>query len=125
MKKIIATTATLAFAASMASAQVTSANIVGYSKKTPAIDQFLMVAPQFLADTAGGMTLGEAFSGVSDQTVVFTWNGSAYTKYTYFSAAPGWFDNLFTPSDAVEIPVGDGFWLDSGAGGTLILDKQY
>jgi hypothetical protein len=115
MKKLVLITAVIACAAMVMAQTVTSQNIVGYSKKAPAVDQFLMVSPQFLADTGGGMTLGEAFGGVSDQSVIFSWNGSAYTKYTYFSAAPGWFDNLFTPSDGVLIGQGDAVWLKGGS----------
>jgi hypothetical protein len=71
------------------------------------------------------MTLGELpAASLSDQDVVFTWNGAGYNKYTYF-AGFGWFDEFFASADAVELSVGESAWLDSSAGGLLVLDKQY
>lgn len=120
MKKLLMTVAVMGFAASIVSAQVYSQNIVGYAKKSPDAGQFLMVSPQFQG-SANGMTLGDAFVGVSDESVVFTWDGSSYTKYTYFSAAPGWFDNLFAPADDVLVGEGDGVWLQGGTAAAELL----
>jgi hypothetical protein len=116
MKKLLMTAAVLACAASIVSAQtVSSANIVGYSKKALTSGQFLMVSPQFQG-TAAGTTLGEAFVGQNDQSVVFTWDGSVYTKYTYY-AGFAWYDNAFQDSDNVLIGEGDAVWLADSSGG--------
>jgi hypothetical protein len=110
MKKLITAVAVLAIAGAVMAAE--SQNIVGYAKKALGASNFLMVSPQFQG-SASSTPLGDAFSGMNDQSVVFTWNGSVYTKYTYF-AGFGWFNESFQSADAVPLAAGDGLWL-SGA----------
>jgi len=115
MKKLVLTAAVLGFAASMASAQVYSQNIVGYSKTTLAAESFEIVSLQF-SGTNGVTTLGDAFSGLSENDVVFVWTGSGYTKYTYYGPDPvdgGWFNTKWEESNDVEIPAGAAVWLNA------------
>jgi hypothetical protein len=69
-----------------------------------------------LAGDAGGITLSNAFSGVTDLSVVFTWSGSSYSDYTFYEGF-GWFDPSFTPSDDVLVGQGDAVWLKMGSSG--------
>ena len=120
MKKLVMTVAVLACAASIVSAQtVTSANIVGYSKEAAAAGNFQLVAAQFNAGTAGGMTLGEAFGEVGDQDQVLFWNGGGYTTYIYW-AGWGWYDITGSVlSDDVLIPEGNSVWIKDVSGGGM------
>lgn len=118
MKKLVLTAAVMGFAASMASAQepVYSQNIVGYAKTTLAAGSFEIVSPQFLVGDNDGVTLSNAFSGVSDGSVVFAWTGTGYDSYTYYVDGGGWFDLSFNDVGGEMIGQGDAVWLKSGAG---------
>jgi len=120
MKKLVMTAAVLACATSMVAAQtVTSANIVGYSKATISAGGLQMLSSQF-SGSNGNVTLDNAFANLGSGTIVYAWNGSGYTVYTYYGAY-GWFDALFTPSGSVAINSGSAVWVqDAGAGATTI-----
>jgi subtilase family serine protease len=100
--------------AGIVSAQVYSSNIVGYAKKSLPAGSFQIVSPQFLQSGGGAMTLGEAFAGAADQSVVFAWTGSGYTTYTYF-AGYAWYDGAFNVADGVVINAGAAVWLKGGS----------
>lgn len=114
MKKLIMTAAVVACAAVVTAQTVTSANIVGYSKNSAvgsgAID---IVSPQFLAGDVG-MTIADAFSGVTEGAVVYKWNGAGYDVATFYEGF-GWFDAGFNPKDDVLIAQGEAVWLQGGA----------
>jgi len=121
MKKLVMTAA-LVCAASIVSAQtVTSANIVGYAKKSVGGGSFKIVAAQFLAGQTNGMTLGEAFPNMGEGDQILFWAGTGYEIYTYY-VGYGWYDfTVTTPSDDVLIPQGASVWLKSIAGTTTIV----
>lgn len=125
MKKILIAallTGLIATTALADSNVVSSANIVGYVQtETFAAGQFQILAPQFLQAPTNGIALGDAFGDVPDLTVVYTWNGTSYKAYTYYEAAPGWLDSIFTPSDGVIIEQGDAVWLKSTAVTNVIM----
>ena len=126
MKKLVMTVAVLACAASIVTAQtVTSANIVGYAKpKVLAAEAFEILVPQFTG-TAGGTTLDNAFADLGENTVVYTWTGTGYVKYTYYGPVNGWYDNGFAPSGDVVIPEGAAVWVkDGGAGATPLMSGE-
>jgi hypothetical protein len=123
MKKLVMTVAVVA-CAGIVSAQVYSANIVGYAKKDLGAGAFKIVSPQFQG-TGTGTTLDAAFSGVTSGSAVYVYNGTAYDIYTYYGATYGWLDSLYGASGSVEIPVGDGCWLKSAAGGSMVINKAF
>jgi hypothetical protein len=114
MKKLIMTVAVLACATSMVSAQVTSANIVGYAKKTIGDGAFVIASPQFQG-TGAGTTLDNAFSGLNNGSSVFAFNGSGYVQYDYY-AGYGWYQGV-NPAGSTVISAGDAVWLKDGGGG--------
>jgi len=125
MKKLMTTVAVLGCTVAIVSAQtVTSANMVGYAKNTQPAGEFLIVAPAQFAGTAGGVTLGDAVSGVVGGEQVYVFNGTAYDIYTYY-AGYGWFDGLGNPGDPVQIPVGAGFWLSAVNSGSIVFNKLF
>jgi len=118
MKKLVMTVAVLATAASVVTAQtVTSANVVGYSKKNIGAGAFKMVADQFVVDNEAGVSIGEAFgTSLPDGSELYSWNGSVYLVFTYFDGL-GWFDGDFNDATGVVISRGDALWVKN-AGGT-------
>ncbi len=62
-------------------------------------------------------------SGFAGNEKVYVYNGTTYDIYTYF-AGYGWFDSLFNPAGGVEVPVGQGFWLEASAG-QIVFNKQF
>jgi hypothetical protein len=119
MKKLVLTAAVLGFAASMASAQVYSQNIVGYAKTTLAADSLEMLSLQF-SGTNGTVTLENSFSGLGSGSVVYMWNGGGYNAYTYYGVN-GWYDSLNQPADSVEVDSGVAVWVkDAGEGADAI-----
>jgi len=117
MKKIIATTTLVAALAAVTAQAVESANIVGYAKKTVASGSFEIVSPQF-SGTEAGTALGDAFGTVPDLTVIYVWNGSGYTEYTFFledGLGGNWYDGGFANANAVVLDKGDSVWLKAGS----------
>ena len=124
MKKLLMTVAVLGCAASIVSAQtVTSANMVGYSKKAVPALGLDMFAPQFLAGDAGGITLADAFPSVSEGTQLFQWDTSVtpagYKSYIYYS--PSWYDSAWNPADDSIIGQGDAVWFLNGSVGADVI----
>jgi hypothetical protein len=62
-------------------------------------------------------------AGLAGGEKIYIWTGSGYTIGTYF-AGYGWFDAGFASLDAIEIPVGQGVWLES-SGGTMTFSKNF
>jgi len=127
MKKTLITLAALSLIGGAAFAEtVSSANIVGYSKKTVTDDSFVIVSPQFLAAATNGIALKDAFSGLAEGTTLYAWNG-IYTKYEYY--APTWYnaDAGYINADDVTIAVGDGYWMLNPTTNdfNIIFEKQY
>jgi len=113
MKKLVLTAAVMGFAASMASAQVYSQNIVGYSKSTIGAGQIDIVSLQFSGDE-DGVALGQAFSGlVSDESVLYQYNGAGYNVYDYYGEN-GWYKGSDLADDVV-IGKGEAVWLKGGS----------
>ena len=125
MKKLMTTVAVLGCAVAMVSAQtVTSANMVGYAKKTLPAGGFQIVSPQFQG-TAAGTTLDNAFSGVVDGSAVYIWTGTAYLPKISYFVGYGWFDAGFNPKGDTVINAGDALWLqDGGASSTPIISGE-
>ena len=119
MKKLIIATAALGCAAAVM-AQVTSANIVGYSKNTQPAGGFSIVAPAQFAGNAGGVTIGEAVSGIVGGEQIFIYTGAGYIIYTYYPGY-GWFDGLGNPGDGVVLPEGSAAWLAGAASSVTIM----
>ena len=124
MKKLITTVAVLGCAAVVTAQTVTSANMVGYAKKTLPAGGFLIASPQFQG-TAAGTTLDNAFSGVVEGSAVYIWDGSAYLpKISYFDGY-GWYDAEFNPKGDTVIGAGNAIWLqDGGVSSTPIMSGE-
>lgn len=120
MKKTLTiAAAALISASAFAQTTVTSANIVGYTKKATTAGSFSIMAPQFLAADTNGVALDDAFSGIGEGVKVFAWTGSIYNEYTYYDGY-GWYDNLFNPVGDIIIEQGKAVWL-KGAATTNVL----
>jgi hypothetical protein len=121
MKKLMMTAAVVACAAAVTAQTVTSANIVGYAKATVPGPGFEIVAPQFNAGDAGGITLGDAFSGMNDLDEVLFWNGAGYDTFRYYAGYGWYYNNDIDPADDVLVPEGQAIWAKSAVGATLIM----
>jgi hypothetical protein len=121
MKKLVMTAAVVA-CAGIVSAQVYSANIVGYSKQTVASADLVQILPQFLAGDTGGITVADAFSGVSSGTALYLWNGTGYDNYVT-DGAGNWYDANagYADANAVLIPQAQGMWMVDGGSGSIPL----
>jgi hypothetical protein len=120
MKKLFVIAAA-AFAASIvgASAQTTSANVVGYVNKafTAPFNYYLVVNP--LKGTNN--TLKEVLPAATDQTAVIMWDGQAQDldpiqTYTYNAGTGNWVDGNGVISNAV-VQLGVGFFVAPGSTG--------
>ncbi len=109
--------ASLAFADSNV---VSSANVVGYVQKSVVSNSVVIVSPQFLASDTNGVALSDAFSGIPDSSIVYTWN-NGYTTYLYFDGL--WYDvdDAYAPADDVIIKQGAAAWLQSTAATNVIM----
>lgn len=116
MKKLIFTLV-LAFSASLIThAQPVYSNIVGMVKQDLPENGFKIVALQF-PETETGVTLGNAFTGLSDESVLFVWNpNNTYTRYTYYEGF-GWFQGA-SDANNTEISKGSALWLRDGGSGS-------
>lgn len=91
-------------------------NVVGMIKHDLPQDGFKIVALQF-PENEGGITLNNAFTGLSDESVLFVWNdNNTYTRYTYYDGF-GWFQGV-TEANDVEITQGSAMWLREGGSGS-------
>ncbi len=129
MKKLITAAMTLALAAGMASAQVQSANIVGYTTQALPAEQQIIVGVPFQNVGGGPVDLQDiVVSGVAADatTVLWWWNKDTltYTKayWVELDFDPenlGWGD----PQDWLPITktfaAGEGFWIQAPAGATV------
>lgn len=123
MKKILATaviTSAIAGAAFAGTNVVSSANIVGYVNTDLAMNQIKIVAPQFLAGATNGATLGSAFSGLADATVLYTWDGANYATYTYY-VGYGWYDGGYAEANNVLLGQGSAMWLQTVDAASVIM----
>lgn len=132
MKKLITAATALALAAGMASAQVESANIVGYSGITFK-QGYNLVGVNFDKVGGGGLDIQDLFTdvvltGINDdfETSDFmqVWNlaaGSFDAIYYWADNAivgdTGWYDGDFGYASRTFHP-GDAFWIVSSVGGT-------
>jgi hypothetical protein len=124
MKKFLATavvTGLIGGSAFAATNVVSSANIVGYVKTPMTSGQFQIIGSQFLAGSTNGVTLGSAFSGLTEESTLITWNGSGYAPYTYYIGY-GWYDVGGAEANDVVIPSGSSFWVrNNGAATDVVL----
>lgn len=121
MKKIMLAAVGFAFAASIASAQVTSANIVGYNKDTANAAGLHISGMQFLNET------NTPTSVYGDQlpkgSKIYKFDGS-YTIVTY--------TDVFVPiqglvtkwSSEVDLGNGDGYWVEVPSASEAILSGE-
>ncbi len=94
---------------------VGSANIMGYSKVPEPASGIDIVSPQFLSSGGSSMTLSNAFTGLEDETYLYSWTGSSYVSYIYYDGY-GWYDAItFDLENDTVVNQGQAFWL-SGAG---------
>ncbi len=110
MKKLVLTAAVLGFAASMASAQVYSQNIVGYCKTEFVGGQLTLCAINFLTDD-DGILVSELLPKESTPigTYVYTWDKENMGYIVSFvTGRRVW-------SGDTALYFGDAFWVQSGA----------
>jgi hypothetical protein len=88
-----------------ASAQVSSVNAVGYVNKDLAAGLNLIANPL----SNGGNTIGEVIPSAPSGATAFVWNGAGYDS-SQFVVIPGVLSGW---QPEVNLPVGDGFFLDS------------
>lgn len=60
---------------------------------------------------------------VENDAILYVFNGAGYDVYNYYGVN-GWYQGA-TLADDVEIAVGQGFWLQSTAGGDLMFTKGF
>lgn len=94
-----------------ASAQVTSVNAVGYVNKD--LQQGLNLIANPLSN--GGNTIGEVIPSAPNGATVYAWNGAGYDS-SQFVVIPGVLE-AWQPE--VNLPVGDGFFVDSPEATTI------
>jgi hypothetical protein len=129
MKRLMTAATALALAAGMASAQVESANIVGYTTQALPAEQQIIVGVPFQNVGGGPVDLQDiVVRGVAADggTVLWWWNKdtSRYTRAYWVEldfnpANLGWGD----PQDWLPITktfaAGEGFWIQAPAGATV------
>jgi len=123
MKKLVLTAAVMGFAASMASAQVYSQNIVGYSKQEISAGSFMILANQFFGENEASVTIDEAFgASLPEDSELYVWNGSGYNNYAYWDWNGGWSDaSSLDPVGDVEIERGDALWVKNAGSSSEIV----
>ena len=111
---------------SVVHAQPAYSNIVGMVKTALPSSGFRMVSLQF-SGTKAGVTLGDAFTGLSDNSKLYLWSqdtGSGfpgYVVYRYLVGPAAWFTQSFGPADDVIIPRGTvAFIQDGGTGSDVV-----
>jgi hypothetical protein len=137
MKKLVMTVAVLACAASVVSAAVTSANIVGYDKVTKTANGDLnMVGVSFVSTAQTLNSLfppaqfeGDLYSAAnSDQVIVWNAGSQGYNTYVYYDVS-GTYGPEYTSYDGWQelaqfgslnyanptLPVGSAFWFKGSA----------
>lgn len=109
MKKLVLTAAVMGFAASMASAQVYSQNIVGYCKTEIVGGQLSLCAINFQTDD-DGILVSELLPKASTPagTTVYTWDKENMGYIVSTLGSRGW-------SGDTTLYFGDAFWVASGA----------
>ena len=147
MKKILlgAMIASVALAAS--AAEVTSDNVVGYTRLNVNADQFYMAAVQFqdidattnvanlnnfLGTTCAPGAYGDGSDGTmanAPQIQVLNTDGLTYKKYFYINDAYDltdtpvdgncWADSSGYIAEGTQVPVGQAFWVKSPSAGTF------
>jgi len=120
MKKTLTIAGAVLISASAFAQTVSSANIVGYSKKDMTIGGTIIATPQFPAADTNGVTLADAFSGLESGDKAYAWNGLNYTIYTYYGSY-GWYDGSNVSSDDVLITQGTAVWLQAVASTNVIM----
>jgi hypothetical protein len=94
-----------------ASAQVTSVNAVGYVNKDLAAGLNLIANPL----SNGGNTIGEVIPSAPSGAQVYAWNGAGYDTSQFVvipNVLSGW-------QPEINLPVGDGFFIDSPQATTI------
>ena len=132
MKRLMTAATALALAAGMASAQVESANIVGYTTQALPAEQQIIVGVPFQNVGGGPVDLQDiVVSGVAANgtTMLWWWNKdtgiytSAYWVVLYDGETPlgvnGWGDAETWEAIAKTFAVGEGFWIKAPAGASV------
>jgi len=133
MKKLITAATALALAAGMASAQVESANIVGYTTQALPAEQQIIVGVPFQNVGGGPVDLQDiVVSGVAANggTVLWWWNKDTgiYTRAYWVElydavgdpvGVDGWGDQVDWIAIDKTFAAGEGFWIKAPAGATV------
>ena len=133
MKKLITAATALALAAGMASAQVESANIVGYTTQALPTEQQIIVGVPFQNVGGGPVDLQDiVVSGVAADgtTMLWWWNKdtrlytTAYWVELYDALGAsvgvnGWGDGQDWIAIDKTFAAGEGFWIKAPAGATV------
>ena len=123
MKKLIATVAVLACAASVVSAQtVTSQNIVGYNKDVSAIG-FHISGMQF--DNAVANTPTTVYGdSLPLNSKIYTWNGSGYVIATYGQSFVPFVGLVTKWNSEPVLGNGEGYWVESTGAAESVLSGE-
>jgi len=118
MKKLIMATAVVAVAASMASAQVLSDNIVGYTKIDCPAGQLVLAGINF--DT-GGATIATMFPGTTfaNTTKLYVWNKTTDAYVTATKGAFGW-----GAAGSTVLDNGTALWIQSATAKTVVIPGE-
>ena len=133
MKKLITAAMTLALAAGLASAQVESANIVGYTTQALPTEQQIIIGMPFQNVGGGPVDLQDiVVSGVAANggTFLWWWNKDTrlYTRAYWVElydalGAPvgvdGWGDQVDWIAIDKSFAAGEGFWIQAPAGASV------
>ena len=135
MKKLITAATALALAAGMASAQVESANIVGYTTQALPAEQQIIIGMPFQNVGGGPVDLQDiVVSGVAANgtTMLWWWNKDTgiYTSayWVEIDEIPdnfGWGDFLNWAAIEKTFAAGEGFWIQAPAGATVRFENPF
>ena len=138
MKKLITAAMTLALAAGMASAQVESANIVGYTTQALPTQQQIIVGVPFQNVGGGPVDLQDiTMDGVTPTggTVLWWWNKDTgiYTSASWVAlydgeiplGVNGWGDGEDWIASDKTFAAGEGFWIQAPAGATVRFENPF
>jgi len=93
---------------------------------TASIDVSVIVGLNMIANPYPvALALADIPAGITANDIVYIWNGGGYAAYTYYGATYGWLDGSFQPAGAVEIGVGQAFWLSAQTAATLTFNKAF
>ncbi len=135
MKKLITAAMTLALAAGMASAQVESANIVGYTTQALPTQQQIQLTNPMPVESTDLQSI--TMDGVTPTggTVLWWWNKDTrlYTRASWVAlydgetplGVNGWGDAGTWEAIDKTFAAGEGFWIKARAGATVRFENPF